>query len=249
MEDLLTTRQVQELLQVDRITVYRMLQDGRLKGVKIGQQWRFPSREVERLIDKNCSNLQSINYEAGRRPFPSHCVQAIQNLFADLSQVGVVTINLQGEPLTEPNPSCEFCALMLSNPTGHQACQLSWRELVRHSIQKPGWFTCHAGMQYFWAPIRENEQMVAALLAGQVYTNTPDPKDQNKRMRYLVKEYGMDPQQMAEPVGQIPIVDAYHCQQIEQWPALAARAVESILVERSALIERLQKIAEISQIG
>jgi excisionase family DNA binding protein len=39
----LTTRQVQNILQVDRITIYRMLQDGRLKGVKIGQQWRFPA--------------------------------------------------------------------------------------------------------------------------------------------------------------------------------------------------------------
>ena len=50
MEDLLTTREVQELLHVDRITVYRMLSDGRLKGVKIGQQWRFPAREVDRLL-------------------------------------------------------------------------------------------------------------------------------------------------------------------------------------------------------
>ena len=49
-DTLLTTRQVQELLRVDRITVYRMLNDGRLKGVKIGQQWRFPAREVERLL-------------------------------------------------------------------------------------------------------------------------------------------------------------------------------------------------------
>ncbi|MCA9947998.1 MAG: helix-turn-helix domain-containing protein, partial [Anaerolineales bacterium] len=38
MEDLLTTRQVQELLQVDRTTVYRMRKDGRLTGVKVGQQ-------------------------------------------------------------------------------------------------------------------------------------------------------------------------------------------------------------------
>ena len=49
MDDLLTTRQVQQLLKVDRITVYRMVQDGRLKGIKIGQQWRFPLSEVEHL--------------------------------------------------------------------------------------------------------------------------------------------------------------------------------------------------------
>ena len=49
MDNLLTTRQVQDRLKVDRITIYRMLQDGRLRGVKIGQQWRFPEKEIERL--------------------------------------------------------------------------------------------------------------------------------------------------------------------------------------------------------
>ena len=41
MDVLLTTREVLDMLKVDRITIYRMLQDGRIKGVKIGQQWRF----------------------------------------------------------------------------------------------------------------------------------------------------------------------------------------------------------------
>ena len=53
VNDLLTSRQVQEILKVDRITVYRMLNDGRLKGVKIGQQWRFHNSEVERLLGMN----------------------------------------------------------------------------------------------------------------------------------------------------------------------------------------------------
>ena len=50
MDDLLSTRQVLNILKVDRITIYRMLQDGRLQGVKIGQQWRFTRSAVERLI-------------------------------------------------------------------------------------------------------------------------------------------------------------------------------------------------------
>ncbi|MCA9936705.1 MAG: helix-turn-helix domain-containing protein [Anaerolineales bacterium] len=50
MDDLLTTKQVQDLLQVDRTTVYRMLKDGRITGVKVGQQWRFHRQEVENLL-------------------------------------------------------------------------------------------------------------------------------------------------------------------------------------------------------
>ena len=50
MGDLFTVKQVQDLLKVDRITVYRMLQDGRLKGIKVGHQWRFNQSEVQRFF-------------------------------------------------------------------------------------------------------------------------------------------------------------------------------------------------------
>ena len=50
MNELLTTRQVQETLKVDRTTIYRMLKDGRLNGVKVGSQWRFPRLEIEAVL-------------------------------------------------------------------------------------------------------------------------------------------------------------------------------------------------------
>src|SRR5947209_1519359 len=50
MSELLTVKEVQELLKVDRITVYRMLKDGRLTGVKIGHQWRFSRQEIDSLL-------------------------------------------------------------------------------------------------------------------------------------------------------------------------------------------------------
>ena len=51
MDDLLTTRQLQDLLQVDRITIYRMLHDGRLRGFKVGGQWRFSRTAIRSWID------------------------------------------------------------------------------------------------------------------------------------------------------------------------------------------------------
>ena len=47
MVDFLTTRQRQELLHVDRKTIYRMADDGRVAAVKVGSQWRFPRRSIE----------------------------------------------------------------------------------------------------------------------------------------------------------------------------------------------------------
>ncbi len=47
---MLTAQQVQDLLDVDASTVYRMAGDGRLPAVRIGRQWRFPTEAIERLL-------------------------------------------------------------------------------------------------------------------------------------------------------------------------------------------------------
>ena len=46
MVTFLTTREMQDLINVDRSTVYRMAEDGRLPGIKVGRQWRFPAARV-----------------------------------------------------------------------------------------------------------------------------------------------------------------------------------------------------------
>jgi excisionase family DNA binding protein len=47
---MLTAQQVQDLLDVDASTVYRMAGDGRLPAVRIGRQWRFPAEAIEQLL-------------------------------------------------------------------------------------------------------------------------------------------------------------------------------------------------------
>ena len=40
--EFLTTRQLQEILHVDRTTIYRMADDGRVPAVKVGSQSAIP---------------------------------------------------------------------------------------------------------------------------------------------------------------------------------------------------------------
>src|SRR5512136_748775 len=47
MSDMLTAKEMQDLLQVDRSTIYRMAEAGRLPAIKVGKQWRFPGDQVE----------------------------------------------------------------------------------------------------------------------------------------------------------------------------------------------------------
>ncbi|HEY9087881.1 MAG TPA: helix-turn-helix domain-containing protein, partial [Anaerolineaceae bacterium] len=114
MDDLLTTRQVQDLLKVDRITVYRMLNDGRLKAVKIGQQWRFPRREVDRLLNTGePAAAPEADTAAVAAGFPTHCVQTIQNLFSEMGQVSALVVDMQGRLLTEVSSPCALCRMLV----------------------------------------------------------------------------------------------------------------------------------------
>jgi excisionase family DNA binding protein len=47
---LLTALEVQDLLHIDRSTVYRMAEDGRLPAIRVGRSWRFPADRIEALL-------------------------------------------------------------------------------------------------------------------------------------------------------------------------------------------------------
>jgi hypothetical protein len=47
----------------------------------------------------------------------------------------------------------------------------------------------------------------------------------------------------------VPVIAPERHAQVENWPSAAAQAVQSILQERSGFIQRLQKIADLTQIS
>jgi excisionase family DNA binding protein len=246
MEDLLTTRQVLDILKVDRITVYRMLQDGRLKGVKIGQQWRFPQSEVERLLGSYTSekgNGQKDNPSI----FPIHCVQTIQDLFSAVGQMSAMVVDNDGNPVTDISQSCRFCQIMLQNPAGLAACRASWKEIAQQSSSGIRYFNCHAGLQYISAPIKHQEDQVGCFLAGQFYWQPPDHVEETERVRRLTSQYSFKPEMLQQATRTIPVIAQEQHKQVETWPTSAARAIRSILHERVNLMSRLQQITNLTK--
>ncbi len=251
MDDLLTSRQVQEILKVDRITVYRMLQDGRLKGVKIGQQWRFPVKEVERMVqlDLQAKVVIPPDPDAG---FPTHCVQTIQDLFAEISQISALVVDMQGSPLTQVSHPTRFCQMLLSSPSGKSVCQASWQSFAHGSAASHGtskFFTCQAGLQYIAAPIFDREEQVGLFLAGQFYWQAPDPREEAERVRRLASAHNLPLAELQAAAREIPVIDPAQHARVETWPFTAARAIQSILHERLCFVERLQQIASLTQLS
>jgi excisionase family DNA binding protein len=253
MNDLLTARQVQDILKVDRITVYRMLKDGRLKGVKIGQQWRFHLAEVERLIGMNLPK-ESPAEVAPDPNFPAHCVQTIQDLFAEVSQISAVVINMQGSPLTEISHPTRFCQMLMASAGGKNACLASWQGFARDSQAVNGvigvkFFTCQAGLQYVGSPIFDKETQIGLFLAGQFYWRPPDPREEAERIRRLCAVSNLQPDELQSAASEIPSIEPALHARVEAWPFTAARAIQSILHERLDFMNRLQQIATLTQIS
>ena len=65
---LLTALEVQELLHIDRSTVYRMAEDGRLPAIRVGRSWRFPADRIEALLDQGQPESSMSSPSADHRP-------------------------------------------------------------------------------------------------------------------------------------------------------------------------------------
>ena len=102
-----TAGAVQEYLNIDRSTVYRMASDGRLPAIKVGRQWRFPVDAIRQLVSRD-SAIEAF-VDAANRPAlvdPTQRVQEVCDLIARLFDVTVSVVDIEGRRIGEPsNPS------------------------------------------------------------------------------------------------------------------------------------------------
>jgi excisionase family DNA binding protein len=238
MDDFLTVKQLQDLLQVDRTTIYRMLNDGRLTGIKVGGQWRFARQEVEATLlgTRPADNREET---LSTDILPLHCLQAIQNVFAEVAGIGSVTAAPDGEPLTEISNSCRFCNFILESPEGRRACIASWRKLAKQTGRQPDFMSCHAGLQYARAPIEVDNSLIAVLIAGQFYSDKPEAGEEADRLRQLAEKFQLDPAALADAVRDVPVLDERMRARIGSW-------LEDVAHERAELMGRLRRIAAMS---
>ena len=118
MSEFLTTRQLQEILHVDRTTIYRMADNGRIPAVKVGNQWRFSRHSIEGWL-KTHSSVVVTPEEASatsngvdlEKLLPVECVQKIQDAFADILGVTMVLTDLNGRPVTKVSHLCGLYTL------------------------------------------------------------------------------------------------------------------------------------------
>ena len=154
----LTARDVQELIRVDRSTIYRMAESGRLPAIKVGRQWRFPADAIDEL-------LGGTNRRSSGEPMRVG-MQYVADLFADLYRVMVIITDIEGNPLTEVSNPCGYFAAVSSEAAALDRCIEEWKALGTQYDFEPRLRPSHLGFLCTRAFIRVENELTGMVIAG-----------------------------------------------------------------------------------
>lgn len=164
--NLLSASEVQDLLDVDRSTVYRMAGDGRLPAVKVGRQWRFPADEIENLFEVVTPRTSRID--------PGLAFSII-DVMARALGVQMMVTDVSGLPLTEVANPCEWFEEHADDPEIITACVDEWRVLAEDFDFAPRFRTGALGFECARTFIRSGSELVGMVLAGGIAPEGSSP--------------------------------------------------------------------------
>ena len=178
---------------------------------------RFSRSQINAILEGGTTASEDEKPPIVPSDLPIHCIQVIQDVFAEVAGVGVVATHKNGEPLTNISNSCEFCDLILNSETVYRACVDTWKQLASLPPAKDiTFFTCHAGMQY---------------------AEEPTPEQTRKRIDQIAQKHGISADELSEAASEIPILD----ERIQAERAIATRNAISgaVLVAAGIVMNRL----------
>lgn len=257
VSEFLTTRQLQEILHVDRTTIYRMADDGRVPAVKVGSQWRFPRRAIENWL--KTQNDAGVAADAGvtgdgtnssgqriDRLLPAECVLKIQDAFADLLGVTLVLTNLDGEPLLPYSNLRGLLRLAVQTPDGRELCEGDWAALAASPSVMPELLPDRLGLLHTRGLVRVGSEIQAMVVAAGIAPELWPPDDHE--LARIAELLDMDEKHLRREVANVHRLDAGGRQTVLAHVQRVADIIAHIISERSLLFSRLQHIADLSQI-
>jgi excisionase family DNA binding protein len=174
---LLTTKQVQELFKVDKSTIYRMAEDGRIPAVKVGRQWRFPSEKLDGLLGgaapSSPASPPSPAPPTGspislQIALPAETAEALSELVADLFGVMAVVTDMQGNALTSVANPCGYFSAVSDGPYTADQCAIGWRRLGEEIDLEPQFLVSHLGFLCARSFIRVGNALAGMIIVGGV---------------------------------------------------------------------------------
>ncbi len=243
---LMSVRELQNFLQLDRTTIYSLLKSNQLPGFKVGGQWRFSQQDIDLWLQEQKIG-QAVSPSPSSSVLPLYYIQSIQDIFAEALRVGSIVTHLNGEPLTQISNSCDFCDLILSTPQGFQRCADSWRSLAAHPEPQPELCECHAGLLYSCARIEVENQFVAMAFAGQIGIDGQLAKPSSK-IDQVAATCGLDPARLHGRLSSVRSLTGKDADRLMDLLDRLGAILSRIGQERFVLLRKLNHIAEITSL-
>ncbi len=255
MSEMLTAKEMQSLLQVDRSTIYRMAESGRLPAIKVGKQWRFPSDRVETWFQTQMT-VQAFPFDGEITAqdsnkkhdlaslLPLECIQLIQGTFAELLDVMLVVTDLDGNPITQPSHACGLFEAISEVPQALQKCIQSWREMAIAIELEPQFGRSHLGLLCARAMIPIGSELKGMVVAGCVAPRDWPPS--SAQIEQMAAEYGVDSGILESHLDDVHHLNAEQRQKVLDTLQRIANIVAHIVYERKTLVGRLAAIADLT---
>ena len=129
-------------------------------------------------------------------------LQRFQDDFATGVGLASVTVDIDGNPVTNPSRYTRFCQNYThSTECGDKRCAESHRKGGEEAARlgRPVVYECHAGLIDFAAPILLEGRQIGTILGGQVLTELPD----EAKYRRIAREIGVDEEGYVEAVQEV----------------------------------------------
>ena len=250
MPTFLTTREVQDLINVDRSTVYRMAEDGRLPAVKVGRQWRFPADRMAEHLGLEESPPPEPAPRAADGPTDLHqllvpeAAQSIADLLGDLFGVMAVVTDMEGRPLTSVANECGFYAAVADRPEAVEACLDGWRLLAEEPDLAPRFVPSHLGFLCARSFIRVGDRLVGMVIVGGVTPPVWPPSE--SFVAEIATELGVPSGVLLDRVDQTWDVDIAQQDRIVDLLPRVSDLISQLATARSQLLAKLGAIAALA---
>jgi len=257
-KELLTTKELQAILKVDRTTIYRMADSGRIPAIKIGNQWRFPRKQIELWLWKQEEALTPAS-SAGmpaptpappsadipiQRLFPRECTQVILDAYAGLMGMMLIITDLEGNPITAPSNSIGLFSATDASPRAQQRCMAHWAAMAEHPRLQPHFAPSHLGLLCARGLIRVGSEIKAMLIAGGIAPDNWPPDEAG--IQKIADSLYLSPDTIREHIHEVHHVSKALQKERLPYVQRLADTFSMISTERLVLIQRLNQIAALA---
>jgi len=241
----LTARDLEELIRVDKSTIYRMAEDGRLPAVKVGRQWRFPEDAVMGWLGIDTGGaVMRIEHNLRDLVTPG-VATAVAVLAAAAMGVMVVVTDMDGRPLTPVANPCGLFNAVAADPAILPRCISSWQKYASAPDLVPRFGPSEFGFLCARAFVRRDTRLLGMVIAGGVAPDAWPPAPTT--VRAITTGLGVAEEVFADHADEV-----YHLAHSEQARLLGllprvALLVSQIADEAGAVAGKLSAIAELAE--